>query len=95
MTEIAKTKIRMGKDNDTLKNEISTCAAQYQILDEHLADNAYLAGDTLTMGDIPMGTVTYRYMTLDIERPQPPIHAVPTFESISDLEGLNLQRCNS
>lgn len=65
-------KIRMGKDNDALKNEISTCAAQYQILDEHLADNAYLAGDTLTMGDIPMGTVTYRYMTLDIKRPPLP-----------------------
>lgn len=62
----------MGKDNDALKNEISNCAAQYQILDQHLADNAYLAGDTLPMGDIPMGTVTYRYMTLDIERPSLP-----------------------
>lgn len=39
-------------------------------LDRHLQSNTYVAGDTFTMGDIPLGPAIYRYMTLDIERPK-------------------------
>lgn len=42
------------------------------ILDRHLADTAFVAGDRLTMGDIPVGAQLYRYFTLDIERPRLP-----------------------
>ena len=48
------------------------CAALIRQLDAHLAGQPYLAGDTLTMGDIPLATLFYRYYTLDIERPSAP-----------------------
>ena len=43
--------------------------AAMQILDKHLGDNQYVAGDNFTIGDIPVGAVTYRWMSLPIERP--------------------------
>ncbi len=41
-------------------------------LDAHLADHAYVAGDTFTMGDIPLGAVAYRYFNVAVERPSLP-----------------------
>ncbi|MEM1231568.1 MAG: glutathione S-transferase C-terminal domain-containing protein [Pseudomonadota bacterium] len=46
--------------------------AQYQRLDAHLAQQAYLAGNDFTMGDVPLGAMTYRYLNLPIERPELP-----------------------
>jgi len=37
-----------------------------------LAAQPYLAGETFTMGDIPVGIVTYRWFILNIERPPMP-----------------------
>ena len=42
------------------------------ILDAHLAKRPYVAGDALTMGDIPVGCVCWRYANLDIARPNLP-----------------------
>ena len=39
------------------------------ILDAHLANRPYVCGDSFTMGDIPIGCVTYRYFNVDVERP--------------------------
>ncbi|UCD69225.1 MAG: glutathione S-transferase family protein [Betaproteobacteria bacterium] len=39
-------------------------------LDAHLSDSDYIAGNQLTMGDIPMGCAVWRWMSLPIERPQ-------------------------
>ena len=38
-------------------------------LDTHLKNRTYVAGDDLTMGDIPMGCAIWRWMALPIERP--------------------------
>lgn len=43
-----------------------------RILDAQLADRAYLAGDRLTMADIPCGPMAYRYFNLEIVRPELP-----------------------
>ena len=43
-----------------------------KILDAQLATYPYVAGDGLTMGDIPFGPAAYRYFNLDIERPELP-----------------------
>ena len=40
------------------------------IVDSQLASRAFLAGDALTMGDIPMGCSIWRWMALPIERPK-------------------------
>lgn len=45
-------------------------ARAFTLLDQHLAGSEYLAGDRFTMGDIPMGAMTYRYLALPIERPE-------------------------
>lgn len=43
-----------------------------RVIDNHLADRAFVAGETLTVGDIPLGAMMYRYVNLDIERPELP-----------------------
>lgn len=45
-------------------------------LDAHLATRPFVAGDALTMGDIPVGVFCYRYHALEIERaPLPHLEA--------------------
>lgn len=39
------------------------------IVDAHLASRRFLAGDTFTMGDLPLGCAIWRWMALPIERP--------------------------
>ena len=47
-------------------------AEALSILDAHLSDLEYVAGASLTMADVPLGTTVYRWMALDIERPPLP-----------------------
>lgn len=44
----------------------------YHLLDRHLADRPYLAGDRFTIADIPAGTTLFRYFALDLDRPSFP-----------------------
>jgi glutathione S-transferase len=44
----------------------------WPLLDRHLTGRSYVAGDQLTMGDIPVGAACYRYYQLAIERPKLP-----------------------
>jgi glutathione S-transferase len=45
-------------------------------LDAHLKERPFVAGDHLTMGDIPVGTLCYRYHALGIDRaPLPHLEA--------------------
>jgi glutathione S-transferase len=43
-------------------------AAAFGILEAHLAKNDYVAGKAFSMGDIPVGVATYRWLKLPIER---------------------------
>jgi glutathione S-transferase len=43
-----------------------------RILDTQLAARPFVAGDALTMGDIPLGCVCWRYANLPISRPDLP-----------------------
>jgi len=51
-------------------------------LDAHLKNRAYVAGESLSMGDIPLGCAIWRWMGLPIERPDLP-HLLRWFESLS------------
>jgi len=42
------------------------------LLDAHLQDNSFVAGEHFTMGDIPLGVAAYRFLHLDIPRPDLP-----------------------
>lgn len=44
--------------------------AVWQVLDEWMSERRFVAGAELTMGDIPLGCAFYRYMNLDMERPE-------------------------
>ena len=45
------------------------CVDDFQMLDTHLADRPFLAGDRFTVGDIPAGTALFRYFSLEIDHP--------------------------
>ena len=55
-----------------IEQSIRTLHNLLAILDRWLQDHPFVAGDTLTMGDLPLGTMAYRYYHVDIERPQLP-----------------------
>jgi glutathione S-transferase len=60
------------------RNEIAVHSAAKRVgetlglLDAHLAKHDYIGGATLSMADIPAGTLMYRYFTLPIPRPALP-----------------------
>jgi glutathione S-transferase len=51
---------------------IKRAGEKLALLDAHLATRAYICGPTLTMADIPIGTLMYRYFGLPIARPSLP-----------------------
>jgi glutathione S-transferase len=60
------------RDMDRVANALERCRLHFRKLDEHLKHNLYLAGKSLTMGDIPCGAALYRYfeMGLEVEKPR-------------------------
>lgn len=69
-------------DATQIEAGIKDCARLYAMLNEHLSRQPYIAGDALTMGDIPLGTFTYRYMMLEIGRPSLP-HVEAWYERLT------------
>ena len=55
-----------------IRQGIARSAILFRLLDEHLEGRAFIAGDTLTFGDIPAGAQLFRYFALDIDRPSLP-----------------------
>jgi glutathione S-transferase len=53
-----------------IRRGVARSAILFQLLDRHLADKPFVAGDALTFGDIPTGVQLYRYFTLEIDRPE-------------------------
>ena len=67
--------IRTPKDKQD-PEKVSTAAkdtgALLQIIESQLEGNEFLIGDALTMGDIPLGSMMFKYFNLPIERPSLP-----------------------
>ena len=59
-----------------IRQGIARSAILFKLLDRHLADRLFIAGDTLTIGDIAAGAQLYRYFELEIDRP-----AIPNVEA--------------
>jgi glutathione S-transferase len=55
-----------------IRQSLDDCAVLFGTLESMLADRPFLAGDNLSLADIPVGTSLYRYFELDIERPNLP-----------------------
>ncbi len=60
------------RDPDAIRASLQSTAQVLSILDAHLADNEYVAGENLTMGDVVLGSTVYRWLNIDIERPTLP-----------------------
>ena len=60
------------RDHDEINAGIEHGYGIWGILDRHLADRAFVAGDQLTMGDIPIGPQAHRWFGLVENRPPMP-----------------------
>jgi glutathione S-transferase len=60
------------RDESAIEDSRIKTAEILEYLDAHLKNRAYVAGDALTMGDIPMGCAIQRWMTLPIDHPEMP-----------------------
>jgi len=60
------------RDMAVIETAAKALGQTWQILDRHLASRPFVAGDHLTMGDIPVGAACYRYYALDTARPDLP-----------------------
>ena len=49
-----------------------TVQSSLQVLDDHLSTTSYMVADRLTMADVPMGALMYRYFNLELDRPEYP-----------------------
>jgi glutathione S-transferase len=61
-----------------------------KILDAQLGQTQYVAGDTFSYGDIPVGVMTYRYVQLIPERPATP-HLDRWYAAISSRQAFKDQ----
>ena len=61
-----------SRDWGFIDKAIERCDRHYRLLDGQLAERLFLAGDRLTIGDIPAGTTLFRYFALDVRRPAIP-----------------------
>ncbi|SMF09480.1 glutathione S-transferase [Tistlia consotensis] len=57
------------RDTAAIEQALAGCAAAFALLDAQLAGRAFLLGEALTMGDLPVGCATYRWYAMPIERP--------------------------
>ena len=61
------------RDMTRIEHHAAAMGDTWRIVDSHLANSAgFMAGSTLTMGDIALGAACYRYHALDIDRPALP-----------------------
>ncbi|WP_417523671.1 glutathione S-transferase family protein [Marinovum sp.] len=63
---------RAERDAAKRDHAIKVVSENFTILDRHLSDRDFVAGEAFTMGDIPVGSALYRYYTLDFDRPDLP-----------------------
>jgi glutathione S-transferase len=58
------------RDTKAVAAAAKSAGASLGILDAHLADRQFILGDKLTMADIAVGALLYRYFNLEIVRPR-------------------------
>jgi len=60
------------RDMNSVAANLEKSAKAFGVLDGVLADRAFIVGDQLTMADVAVGSLLFRYFTLAIERPSLP-----------------------
>ncbi len=57
---------------EKIERSVAGCGTTFAQLDNALQGRSYICGESLTVADIAIGAMMYRYMTLPIERPALP-----------------------
>jgi glutathione S-transferase len=60
------------RDWPAIRRNMETCARELQRVDELLEKREFLAGETFTLADIPLGACLFRYFGMGLERPALP-----------------------
>lgn len=60
------------RDLPGINSAVERLGKTYGVLERALEGRAFLTGDSLSMGDIPLGSTLYRYFDLEISRPPLP-----------------------
>ncbi len=60
------------RDPDAIQASLESTAKHLAILDAHLEGEAFVAGEGLTVGDVALGPAVYRWLNIEIERPDLP-----------------------
>lgn len=60
------------KDPAALERSLAAAGKAWAFLDTHLRGRPFVAGDSLTVADVPLGAFVHRWMALPIERPALP-----------------------
>ena len=71
------------RDPAAIARFAEAAARIWQFLDAQLSGRPFLAGDSLTMGDIPLGALVHRYFQLDVARPELP-HVRAWYDRLSE-----------
>ena len=58
-----------NRNPEKIEASVRATAGKIVVLDAHLEDNDYVAGSSFTMGDVALGSLVYRWLELDIDRP--------------------------
>jgi len=61
-----------NRDPGKIEASVRSTSGVIAVLDAHLQDNDYVAGSSFTMGDVALGSLVYRWLELDIDRPDLP-----------------------
>jgi glutathione S-transferase len=59
------------RDNPAIQGSLTRCFEHFRLLDAHLENRKYLAGDDFSIADITCATSLYRYFTMGIEVEKP------------------------
>lgn len=60
------------RDAKTVQIALEKTSTAWQMVENHLEHGRFVAGDQLSLGDIPLGVWAYRWFNLPIERPKQP-----------------------
>ena len=74
------------RDIELIERARSALSKKMAILDSALANQRYLAGDTFTMGDIPLGIAAWRWFNMPIDREDYP-HLESWCDKLSERPG--------
>ena len=61
-----------NRDMDAIQASRAALSAKMSIINNVLAKNTFMTGDTFTMGDIPLGIAAWRWFNMPIEREEYP-----------------------